>query len=166
MLESIQKTLTSHGLTLHMFMLGCLNVLLSKYSSQDDIIIGVPIAGRSHPQTQQMMGMFVNTLCMRNHPIGEKAFSKFLQEVKENALQCYQHQDYQFEELVEKLQISRDISRNPIFDVLLNILSTDFGEVKFSSDVTIIPQQFDYQKTQVDLSLTIEERFHTLECSL
>ncbi|MGB7604143.1 MAG: amino acid adenylation domain-containing protein, partial [Lutisporaceae bacterium] len=133
----IDKTLTNKlrqiakatGSTMYMVLLSSFNVLLSKYSGQEDIIVGSPIAGRPHADLENIMGMFVNTLTMRNYPSGEKTFKEFLREVKENALGAYENQDYQFEELVEKLNVSRDFSRNPLFDVMLVLQNTDMGEV-------------------------------------
>ncbi|MGM1050753.1 MAG: condensation domain-containing protein, partial [Bacillota bacterium] len=94
------------------------NILLSKCTGQEDIIIGSPIAGRPHADLENIIGMFVNTLVMRNYPKSGKTYKGFLDEVKENSLRAYENQDYQFEELVDKLNLRRDISRNPLFDVM------------------------------------------------
>ena len=71
------------------------------------------------------MGMFVNTLALRNRPEGKKTFEAYLQEVKEAALQAYEHQEYPFEELVEKLNVRRDLSRNPLFDTMFVLQNMD-----------------------------------------
>ncbi|TGU44306.1 hypothetical protein EN829_071830, partial [Mesorhizobium sp. M00.F.Ca.ET.186.01.1.1] len=94
------------------------HVLLSKYSGQDDVMIGTVTAGRVHPDTESMTGMFVNTLAMRNQSAPTKTFRQFLLEVKDNTLAAFEHGQYPFEELVEKLAIQRNRSRNPLFDTL------------------------------------------------
>ncbi|MFS0553781.1 non-ribosomal peptide synthase/polyketide synthase [Brevibacillus sp. 179-C9.3 HS] len=111
--------------TLFMVLLAAYNVLLSKYSGQEDIVVGTPIAGRSHADVERVLGMFVNTLALRNYPAGTKAFQAFLEDVKQNTLQAYVHQDYPFEALVEKLEIQRDLSRNPLFDTMFILQNLD-----------------------------------------
>ena len=104
------------GTTLYMVFLSAYNILLYKYTGQEDIIVGSAIAGRLHADFNNLIGMFVNTLPVRNNPEGEKTYREYLKECKENALQFYENQSYQFEELVDKIDLPRDISRNPLFD--------------------------------------------------
>ncbi len=115
------------GATLYMTLLAVYNVLLSKYTGQEDIVVGSPIAGRPHPDLQGIIGIFVNTLAMRNYPVGNKTFKEFVVEVKENALKVYENQDYQFEQLVYKLDMPQDLSRNPLFDTMFILQNTDAG---------------------------------------
>ena len=96
-----------------------------KYTGQEDIIVGTPVAGRPHADLGNIVGMFVNTLVMRNNPEGEKTFAEFLAEVKDNAIKAYENQECQFEELVEKVASKRDMSRNPIFDVMFALQNTE-----------------------------------------
>ena len=103
---------------MYMVLLANFNILLSKYSGQEDIIIGSPIAGRNHRDLENIIGMFVNTLAIRSTVNSELSFKEYLKKVKEKTLNAYENQDYQFEELVEKLDINRDLSRNPLFDVM------------------------------------------------
>lgn len=124
------------GSTLYMVLLAAFYVLLNKYTDQEDIIIGSPIAGRSHEDFENIIGMFANTLAFRNYPTEEKTFSKFLHEVKESALNAYANQDFQFEDLISFLEIPRDMSRNPLFDVMFvmhvaDISTIDIGGLKF-----------------------------------
>jgi hypothetical protein len=104
------------GTTAYMVLLAIYTILLSKYTGQDDIIVGSGIAGRRHADLQNVIGMFVNMLAMRNRPEEDKTVMEFLEEVKENALKAYENQDYQFDRLVEKLGVEREFGRNPIFD--------------------------------------------------
>ncbi|MCP5107330.1 MAG: amino acid adenylation domain-containing protein, partial [bacterium] len=113
------KTLAAdEGVTVYMVLSAVINLLLARLSGREDIIIGTPTAGRSHADLQGIIGMFVNTLAMRNHPVGEKTVRAFLGEVKRHTLEAFENQDYPFEDLVEKVTVARDIARNPLFDVM------------------------------------------------
>ncbi|MFB1117101.1 amino acid adenylation domain-containing protein [Dickeya dadantii] len=115
------------GATLYMVMLAAYNVMLAKYSGQHDIVVGSPVACRPLAETQNVIGMFVNTLAMRNTPHHDQTFRTFLHSVKQNAVQAFEHQNYPFEQLVEKLDIPRDASRNPLFDTLFALQNTESG---------------------------------------
>lgn len=114
----IADFIAERKVTYNMFLLSVYNILLAKYSSQEDIVIGTAVAGRTHADLEPLIGMFVNTLALRNYPQSDKTFEQFLQEVKTNAVNAYSHQDYPFEELVDSLNLKRDTSRNPLFDVM------------------------------------------------
>jgi hypothetical protein len=118
------------GSTLYMVLLAVFNVLLSRLSGQQDLVVGSPAAGRRHADLEKIIGMFVNTLALRNYPEGEKTFKEFLLEVKERTLEAVENQDYPFEELVEKVSIIRDAGRNPLFDVMFTFtdVNADAGE--------------------------------------
>ncbi|MBG9452514.1 hypothetical protein ABE61_00010, partial [Lysinibacillus sphaericus] len=96
---------------------------------QEDIVIGSPISGRTHRDTEGMLGMFVNTLAMRGRPEKEKRYEDFLLEMKEVCLKAYENQEYPFEELVEEAQVQRDMSRNPLFDVMLVLQNNEKAEL-------------------------------------
>lgn len=117
--ERLQLFAESNGVTIYMLLLAAYTLVLSKYSGQEDVIIGSPVGGRSHVDLNPIIGIMVNTLPMRNYPTGDKTFLAFLDEVKNNALQAFENQDVPFEWLVEQLSIRRDPSRNPIFDTML-----------------------------------------------
>ncbi|MFC2146881.1 condensation domain-containing protein, partial [Acidobacteriota bacterium] len=103
--------------TLFMVILAAYNILLAKLSSQEDIVVGIPIAGRRHTDLETIVGVFINTLALRNYPSGEKTCKRFLKEIKEKTIKSFENQDYQLEDLVEKAAVKRDRSRNPLFDV-------------------------------------------------
>jgi acyl carrier protein len=105
-------------ITLNIFLLAVYNILLSKYSGAEDIIVGIPVAGRTHDDLQRIIGMFVNMLPMRNHPSRDKTFITLLKEIKQNSLRAYENQDYQYDDLVLKLGLQGNRSRNPLFDVV------------------------------------------------
>jgi non-ribosomal peptide synthetase component F len=106
-----------------MVLLAAYNVMVSKYTAQYDIIIGTPTAGRRHADLENVVGMFANTLALRNYPRASLTFGKFLENVKENALNAFENQDYPFEMLVEKLGLKREGGRNPLFDMVFNFVS-------------------------------------------
>ncbi|MGG3181746.1 amino acid adenylation domain-containing protein, partial [Priestia megaterium] len=137
------KTLTKQtGTTLYMVLLAAYNVLLAKYTNQTDVIVGTPVAGRTHSDVNPLIGMFVNTLAMRNYPTQDKSFVQFLNEVKANALQAYENQDYPFEELVDQLDLERDLSRNPLFDTMFGV--QDFGDLAQLTMEGINVQPYDW----------------------
>ncbi len=114
---------------------------------------------------QNIIGMFVNTLAMRNNPAGDKSFKEFLLEVKENALAAYENQDYQFEELVDKLKIERDLSRNPLFDTMLNLRNVDVIEVELG-DLSLRPIEKEIKSSKFDIKLAVAEKEKVLEFTL
>ncbi|MGB7605590.1 MAG: amino acid adenylation domain-containing protein, partial [Lutisporaceae bacterium] len=111
--------------TVYMVLFAAFNTLLMKYTGQEDIIVSSPIAGRGHADLENIVGMFVNNLAIRSQPSGDKTFKEYLYEVKEKTLKAYENQDVQFEGLVELLNIQRDVSRNPLFDVVFVLNNTD-----------------------------------------
>ncbi|NEY83022.1 amino acid adenylation domain-containing protein, partial [Bacillus sp. 3H-10] len=122
---NLKKMAKEHGVTLYMLLLAGYTALLSKYTGQEDIVVGSPIAGRPHDDLKDVIGMFVNTLAMRNYPKGDKSFCDYLTEVKETALKAYENQDYPFDELVEKLDLERDTSRSALFDTMFVLQNLD-----------------------------------------
>ncbi|MCP5103585.1 MAG: amino acid adenylation domain-containing protein, partial [bacterium] len=122
------------GATLYMVLLAAVNILLSKLTRQEDIVIGTPIAGRRHADLGNIIGMFVNTLAMRNFPAGDKTAAAFLDEVKTHTLGAFENQDYHFEDLVENVTLKRDAGRNPLFDVVLAFQNLENPEQEESPD--------------------------------
>lgn len=152
----IKRAAEGAGVTVYMLMLAAYNILLYKYTEQEDIIVGSTIAGRQHPDTENLIGMFVNTLAMRNYPRSNITIETFLSEVRKNALKAYENQDYPFEELVEKLNIRRDLSRNPIFDTMFSL--QNMGEEELIAD-SLKFSQYEFKKdiSKFDISLNAVE---------
>ncbi|OMD57052.1 hypothetical protein BSK62_30100, partial [Paenibacillus odorifer] len=121
--------------------------------------------GRTHADTEPMIGMFVNTLALRNAPSGEKRFIDFVREVKVRTLAAFEHQDYPFEELVEKLNVRRDRSRNPLFDTMLILQNME--QTRFSlADIEVRPVELNHPVTKFDLTLNVVEVNQGLHMSL
>ncbi|MGP3784991.1 condensation domain-containing protein [Paenibacillus sp. 1A_MP2] len=140
------------GTTLYMIILAAYTILLSKYSGQEDIIVGTPIAGRTHAELEPVMGMFVNTLAIRNYPEGEKTFTEYLLEVKEHMLSAYENQDYPFEELIERVHITKDVRRNPLFDTMFVLQNTEASEIQMEG-ATCKPYAQNNKVSKFDLTL-------------
>ena len=154
--KDLNKVAKETESTMYMVLLSAVNLLLSQYSGQEDIVIGSPIAGRTHADLEKIIGAFVNTLPMRNYPEGNKNYEEFLKEVKETALRAYENQDYQFEELVEKLNIRRDISRNPLFDVMFTMQNMDSSEIELK-DLKFVQCKNKNKVAKFDLNFTAAE---------
>lgn len=123
--EALTALAREEETTLFTVIVTLFNVFLSRLSGQEDIVIGTPVAGRSHADLEPVIGMYVNTLALRNYPCGAKTFKEFLSEVKERTLQAFDNQDYQFEELVDKIVKRRTPNRSPIFDVMIALQNMD-----------------------------------------
>ncbi|MFA6308744.1 MAG: amino acid adenylation domain-containing protein [Clostridia bacterium] len=150
------------GTTLYMILLANFYVLLSKYSSQNDIIIGSPIAGRNHSDLENVVGMFVNTLPIRCKPDGGKTFLEFLEEVKNNTLMAFENQDFQFEELIKNLSISRDSNRNPLFDVMFVLQNSEGSEINFCGCKAGI-KELGLKISKFDITLQSRKKGKTIE---
>src|SRR5258705_123925 len=98
-----------------MTLLAAFEMLLHRYTQQDDIVIGTAIANRHHGETEDLIGFFLNILVLRTKLSSHLTFRKLLQQVKEVALTAYEHQDVPFDKLVEELQPERQLNRNPLF---------------------------------------------------
>jgi acyl carrier protein len=159
LIANVKQLIGETGTTAYMVLLAVYNILLSKYTGQEDIIVGSGIAGRRHADLQSVIGMFVNMLAMRNRPEENKTFMEFLDEVKKNALKAYENQDYQFDLLVETLGVEREFGRNPIFDTQFtfqNLAEQDRGEPPHKMPgLKVEPYEYgnEKKKMQFDLSL-------------
>ncbi|UPK71696.1 non-ribosomal peptide synthetase [Chitinophaga filiformis] len=115
--DRFRQLLSSSNCTLFMGLVALVKTLLYRYTGQEDIIIGTPVAGREHPDLENQVGYYLNTIALRTKLTGEETFSTYLEQVKKVALEGYAHQEYPFDHLVEELGAGTDISRNPVFDV-------------------------------------------------
>ncbi len=152
----LKKLAKSNEITLFIMLLSIYNILLYKYSGQEDIIVGVPTAGRNDSDLSQVTGMFVNTLAIRNKLTDSDIFEDFLSDVKDCILDANENQDYRFSQLVQKLKIERDKSRNPLFDTMFMHQNLDYGSVK-SEDLEVSPIDFHNKTSKFDMTLSSNE---------
>ncbi|TCN17538.1 non-ribosomal peptide synthetase [Mesobacillus foraminis] len=155
-LKKLKRLSSSEGATLYMTLLAAYNVLLSKYTEKEDIIVGSPIAGRPHADLEEVVGVFVNVLALRNRPKGSLSFREFLANVRRETLNAYEHGDFPYEELVEKLDLVRDFSRNPIFDTTFSLQNFDFGMAEHE-ELQFKPFEIEWKSSKFDLSWICQE---------
>ena len=144
------------GSTLFMTLLGAFQILLHRYSGQEDIVVGSPIAGRNNAEVEDLIGFFVNSLVLRSQINRDSSFIEFLADVREVALGAYANSDVPFEKLVEELQVTRDVSRNPLFQVMFVLQNAPMQDLELP-DVSISPLLADTGTAMFDLTLEVEE---------
>jgi non-ribosomal peptide synthetase component F len=146
-----------------MALLAICNVILSKVCRQDEIILGVPAISRRYADLESIIGLFLNTLALRNYPTGEKTFREFLKEVREHTLNAFQNQDYPYEELVNHLFNKRDSSRNSLFDVVFAMQVNDMIMVNEGAPgieipgLKITPYEIEARRSPFDLVFHVED---------
>jgi len=131
--NNVQNIAKKLGITPYMLMLSAYYILLSKYTTQNDIVIGTPIVGRELPELSNIIGMFVNTLALRNKIDHSLTFKEFSKIIKENCLESFRYQNYPFDMLVKDLDIKRDSSRNPLFDVVFTYQNNGYTDITFDN---------------------------------
>ncbi|MFI5477049.1 amino acid adenylation domain-containing protein [Streptomyces cacaoi] len=146
-----------HGGTLFMVLLAGFQALLARWSGQTDVAIGTPIAGRSRVELEPLIGFFVNTLVLRSDLSGDPPFQDLLASVKDTALTAYDHQDLPFDRLVEELRPDRDLSRNPLFDVLFQLHPEQLDSLPLDG-VSVRTVDVDNGTAKFDLSLALTEQ--------
>lgn len=161
LMKQTQNFASTSGLTEYMVLLGTLMILLGKYSRQEDIIIGSPVSGRVHKDTETIAGLFLNTLAMRGKPEQDKKCDEFLGEVKELCLKAFENQEYPFEELVANIFNDRDMSRNPLFDVMFvmqNNEETDTGFDNIDQENISISENHTVSKFDLTVNIAVTEQ--------
>ena len=152
MVQGLNRLMRETGTTLYMVILAAYNILLAKHAGQEDIIVGSPVAAREYADLQNLIGLFLNTLPMRNHPAGDRTFAGFLQEVKENTIKAFDNQGYPYEELIKRLDLIQDVSRSPLFDAELLVQNVELKRLEIGG-VKFIPFTYEPQVAQHDISL-------------
>ncbi len=144
------------GCTLHMALLAVFQTLLHRYSGQEDISVGTPVAGRTRPELEGLIGFFVNTLVLRTDLSENPTFEELLERVRETALGAYAHQDVPFELVVEALQPQRDLSRTPLFQVMFILQNTPRPPADLPG-LVLSPIEADSGTAKFDLTLALAE---------
>ncbi|HEX6098724.1 MAG TPA: condensation domain-containing protein, partial [Thermoanaerobaculia bacterium] len=159
----MKRLAEQHGGTLYMALLAAFQALLHRYTGQDDICVGSPIANRQYGETEGLIGMFVNTLALRTRMESDDSFAELFARVKATCLEAYEHQDAPFEKVVDVLQLRRDLAVNPLFQVMLVLQNADLG---FIADDRIRPFPLDNGISKFDLTLQFSETPEGLTGSL
>ncbi|MDF5723734.1 MAG: amino acid adenylation domain-containing protein [Rhizonema sp. PD37] len=144
------------GSTLFMTLLAAFALLLSRYSNQEEIVVGSPIANRNHREIAPLIGFFVNTLVLRTNLQGNPSFLELLDRVRQMALDAYAHQDLPFEKLVEELHPERSLSYHPLFQVMFALQNAPMGDLQLPG-LNLSLLKWEYTTVQFDLALTIKE---------
>src|SRR5919199_263585 len=144
------------GVTLFMTLLAAFQTLLYRYTGQDDICIGSPIANRNHSETERLIGFFVNTLVLRTPLSGNPSFQELLGRVREVALGAYAHQDLPFEQLVEALHPERSLSHHPLFQVMFVLQNAPMPALELPG-LTLSSLEIDSKTAKFDLTLSMED---------
>lgn len=152
---ALKKMAQKYDTTLFTVVLTLFHTLLHRYSSQRDIVIGIPISGRSHGHFDSLIGCFVNTLPLRINAKEESSFAELLKQIKQDVLNAFEYEDIPFEKIIEKLKIERSLSHTPLFQVMFNMLPK--LEITKIDSLDIHLRNIDRGMAHFDLSLSIQE---------
>ncbi|MBV9787436.1 MAG: amino acid adenylation domain-containing protein [Chloroflexi bacterium] len=162
---SLNALAQHEGATLFMLLSATLKLLFQRYTQQDDIILGAPTAGRGRSEVEGLIGCFLNTLALRTDLSGDPEFRELLRRERTVVLDAYAHQDLPFEKVVEAIQPERQLNRNPVFDVMLNVINTRETAVSFPElALTVLDQE--HIESKFWLSLYVSEQNQGLNLRL
>lgn len=154
--NSIEQFARNNRVTIFQVYRACLSILLHKLSGLAEVIIGTPVSGRSHPQLHNQIGLFVNTLPLFSKIAGDESFESYLTALAKDSLKSFEYQDYPLDLIIEESNVTRDTSRNPLFDVMMVLQNTAIGDGSID-----FKNQHGFQMTGLDLYLfdnTVTER--------
>ena len=154
--QALRELARREGATLYMVLLAALQVVLGRWSNQQEVTVASPIAGRTHRLTEGLIGFFVNTLVMRTDLSGDPEFGELLQRVRETALGAYAHQEVPFEKLVAELQPQRDRSRQALFQVMFALHNMHLRPLELPG-LTLLPLSTEHASARFDLRLDFFE---------
>ncbi len=160
--KSIKDFCQDKRLSLFHFFLSAFNILLYKYTSEEDILVGTPISGRNRTEFEDVIGLFVNTIVIRNELSGDIKLLDFLQRVKEESIEAYNNQEFPFDLLVKTLNPVRELSITPVFQVMFQFDNTPKPPLKIDQ-LELTPIEFDTGMSQFDLSVSCWEEDKTVK---
>jgi surfactin family lipopeptide synthetase A len=152
----LQSMSRAQGVTLFMSLLAVFRFLLWRYSGQEDVSIGTPMAGRNRAELESIVGFFINTLTLRTEVRGEESFRSLLSREREVCLGGYAHQDLPFEKLVEELQPERSLSHTPLFQVMFSLMNVPPGKIRLRG-MEARALKVEHEATKFDLALSLAE---------
>jgi amino acid adenylation domain-containing protein/non-ribosomal peptide synthase protein (TIGR01720 family) len=160
--KSLQRAAQTQEATLFMALLGVYYILLSKLGSQEEIVVGTPIAGRNHADLEPIIGIFINMLALKNKVNPEQSYAQLLEHLKQRTLEAFENQDYQFDDLVENLELEKDTARHPLFDVMMVLQNVydvpGAGTGQKRTGLAIRPFSHEHRTSQYDLTFTAIEQ--------
>jgi len=155
----LKSWVTQQGGTLFMGLLAAVETMLYRYTGQDDMVIGSPVAGRMHESLENQLGLYMNTLPLRLRVGGNYNFENIFQCVKDVTLGAYEHQMYPFDELVDELPVKRDLSRAALFDVMVDLQYKDHVENQLKLDgIAVTEYPMAHLTSKLDLTFDFKER--------
>ncbi|MFN6465769.1 MAG: non-ribosomal peptide synthetase [Nostoc sp. DedVER02] len=159
---SLKELSHKSGTTLFMTLMAAYAALLFRYSGQQDILLGTPIASRNHQEIEGLIGFFVNTLVMRTRLEDNPSFSKLLTQVRSTCMDAYANQDVPFEQIVEALQIERSLSHSPLFQVMFALQNAPMEQLE-TPELAVTPLHLDNVNAKFDLTLQMWEQDNCLQ---
>ena len=156
LVEGLRRLGRRESATLYMVMLAAFQGLLGRYSGQEDIAVGSPIANRRRGEVEKLIGFFVNTLVLRTSLSGDPGYGELLRRVREVALGAYAHQDVPFEQMVEEMQPERDLSRNPLVQVIFALQNAPGGALQLRG-LKVEPVRMEWGSVRFDLEVQLWE---------
>lgn len=163
--RALNEIVLNKNTTLFLLLFTIYNILVYKITNQEDIVVGTPVLGRMHADLERIVGMFINTLALRNHPLNRKSFNRFLKEVHDRSIEAFENQEYQFENLVDALSVTRDPARNPLFDTMFvfqnegEVEARDYQkDAEYYSALQPLLSGYEYQKAKFDLTVFAVEK--------
>lgn len=161
--RGLKRVAAAHGGTLFMTLLAAYKVLLQRYSQQDDICVGSPIARRSQPEFESIFGCFINSLPLRTDLSEDPPFHELLRRVSDTCSGAFRHQDVPFEQILEATEAPRDTSHTPLFQVMFILHVQDTRKITAIGDVELTPVEYHTKGSKFDLTLELKETAEGLE---
>ncbi|MDB6028676.1 MAG: amino acid adenylation protein [Verrucomicrobiales bacterium] len=164
LLQSLKVICRKEGVTLYMLLLAAFNTVLHRYTSQEDIVVGTPVAGRNRVETEDLIGFFVNTLPLRTSFAGDPTFQQLLAQQRSTCLNAFSRQDLPFERLVEELQPDRNATQNPLFNLMFS-LQSGLRDKWDLPGLTFEPIELENGTAKFDLTLAMQENADSLSAT-
>lgn len=163
--RKIKSMALKNNSTLFMVLFAAFSIVTLEYYNEDDLVIGTPIISRPDKKFDDVIGLFVNTLAIRVKPNVKNKFKDYLNEVRKTCIEAFENQEYQFDDLIKKLNITRKNNRNPLFDVFFALQNVGSNSLKLD-DVKVRPYNYNSNSARFDIAIDILEENNELNCIL
>ncbi len=164
--KSLKELCRKEGVTLFMILLAAFKILFARYSNQTDILVGTPVSNRNKQELESLIGYFANTLVIRTDLSGVRSFRELLQIVRQVSIEAFDHQELPFDQVVEALNPQRNLSYNPIFQVMFVMNSVSLSSKDFFQHFKLTPKEKKRVYSKFDLTLSAEETEQEIEMTL